>query len=158
MTIRKISRDLFVQKPYEAWNAFIDILAMERYDDLSAVQRIAQLCFWYDSEVQNGGHLQYFENRGIKQLDDTLVALGVIEANCQKDLLNAASRLFCRHPRTKIRTVDEYVAEARRGEFDALDSAFYACAPPIQELLATYFRQNESHFIEIINGRPSGGQ
>ena len=149
MIIRTISRTLLEQKPYEAWNAFVDILAMEQYDDLSAVQRIAYLCFWYDSEVQNGGHLQYFENRGIKQLEDTLIALGVLGADCQKELLTTAARLFSGQPRMKIRTVDEYVAEAHRGEFDTLDSAFYACVPSIQELLKTYFRQNESHFIEI---------
>jgi len=45
------------------WNAFVDVLAMEEYADLDPVQRIPHLCFWYDSELQNGGHFQYFENR-----------------------------------------------------------------------------------------------
>lgn len=71
MITRKLSRAMLSQKPYEVWNAFVDLLAMENYTDLDEVQRAAHLCFWYDSEVQNGGHLQYFANRGIMLLNMT---------------------------------------------------------------------------------------
>jgi hypothetical protein len=45
---------------------------------LSAEQRPAHLVFWYESEVQNGGHFQYFENRGTEHLAATIEALGFI--------------------------------------------------------------------------------
>jgi hypothetical protein len=41
------------------WNAFIQLLALTDYDELAPQQRAAHLVFWYESEVQNGGHLQY---------------------------------------------------------------------------------------------------
>ena len=84
MIIRKLNRDLVRAKPYEVWNSFVDILATEKYENLDDVQRVAHLCFWYDSEVQNGGHLQYFENRGTGLLDKTLAALGALGAGCQQ--------------------------------------------------------------------------
>jgi hypothetical protein len=69
------------------------------YEELSAEQRPAHLVFWYESEVQNGGHLQYFENRGIEHLAETIAALGLVSASCQQRLLQDASTLFLSNPR-----------------------------------------------------------
>ncbi len=55
---------------------------MEDYDDLSPEQRPAHLVYWYESEVQNGGHLQYFENRGTEHLAAAVKALGSLGAIC----------------------------------------------------------------------------
>jgi hypothetical protein len=147
--IRKISRDLLEQKPYEAWNAFVNLVAMESYDDLDEVQRIAHLCFWYDSEVQNGGHLQYLENRGTILLDETLAALQVLGAECQYRVLKSAGHLFFTEPRDRPETVMEYVETALKGEFDSFDSAYHGCEPSIQKLLEYYLDQHKDHFIEV---------
>lgn len=152
MIVRKLSRAALERKPYEAWNAFVNILAMENYQDLDEVQRIAHLCFWYDSEVQNGGHLQYFENRGTVFLDETLAALVVLGAECQRTVLETAGRLFSSKPRSQIETTEDYVAAAHENEFAASDSAYHACQPVIQKLLGDYFERNKSHFIEVTDG------
>jgi Domain of unknown function (DUF4375) len=67
MTIRKLSKSDVDAEPYCVWNAFVDLLAMEAYQDLTPEQRAAHLVFWYEHEVQNGGHLQFFENRGTER-------------------------------------------------------------------------------------------
>lgn len=141
------------QKPYEAWNAFVSILARESYSDLDEVQRVAHLCFWYDSEVQNGGHLQYFENRGMSLINETLVALDELEAKCQRDALEAAIRCYCGKTRDPIESVEDYVSAAREGEFADFDSRYYACNPDMQKLLADYFEKNRDHFVDVIDGR-----
>lgn len=146
MILRKLSREALEGKPYEAWNAFINLLAKEKYEDLDEVQRIAYLCFWYDSEVQNGGHFQYFENRGTVFLDETLASLAVLGAACQRSILEAAGRLISITPNAQIETVDDYVAAAREAQFAASDSAYFACQPAIQNLLADYFEKYTSHF------------
>jgi hypothetical protein len=153
MVIRKLSRKMLEQKPYEAWNAFVSILASENYGDLDEVQRVAHLCFWYESEVQNGGHLQYFENRGTSLIDETLAALDVLGAKCQRDALEAAVRCYHDKARDPIETVEDYVSAARDGEFAELDSKYYACNPSTQKLLADYFERNRDHFIEIVDGQ-----
>lgn len=126
MILRKLSRATLEQKPYEAWNAFINLLAKEKYEDLDEVQRIAHLCFWYDSEVQNGGHLQYFENRGTVFLDETLASLAVLGAECQRRILGAAGRLISITPNASIDTIDDYVAASREAQFASSDSAYLA--------------------------------
>ena len=152
MIVRKLSRAALEHKPYEAWNAYVNLLAKENYEDLDEVQRIAHLCFGTDSEVQNGGHLQYFENRGAVFLDETLAALVVLGAECQRAVLETAGRLFSTKPRDQIETVEDYVAAAHGSEYAASDSAYHACKPAIQKLLADYFERNKSHFIEVTDG------
>src|SRR5512140_3681630 len=117
MKIRKLTREAFERRPYEAWNAFINLISTEQYTDLNAVQRIAQLCFRYDSEVQNGGHLQYFENVGIALLNQTISALGALGADCQKRVLQHASRLFLSKSRSRIETREVYIRSSLVGEF-----------------------------------------
>jgi hypothetical protein len=57
MILRKLSKREVESEPFQIWNAFIDLLAMEDYRDLNPVQRAAHLVFWYESEIQNGGPL-----------------------------------------------------------------------------------------------------
>lgn len=42
-------------------NRFIDEVCMGDGNDLTPAQRNAFLCFWYDAEVNNGGHGLYFD-------------------------------------------------------------------------------------------------
>ena len=60
------------------WNAFVNLLSLSDPDELSVVQRQAQLVFWYESEVQNGGYLQYFLNRGTVEAMDAIAALHIL--------------------------------------------------------------------------------
>ncbi len=61
MKIRQLTKAQVEAAPYEVWNAFVDLLWQERYEDLSPEQRPAQLVIQYEGQVQNGGHLRYFE-------------------------------------------------------------------------------------------------
>jgi hypothetical protein len=150
MIIRKLNHDMVKAKPYEVWNSFVDILAREKYENLDDVQRIAHLCFWYDSEVQNGGHLQYFENRGIELLDETLAALDSLGAACQRTIHAKATQFFLDRPQNEIRIVKDYVATALKGEFDDFDSRYYKCVPSIVKLLEDYLKMHRDHFVEIV--------
>ena len=150
MIKRQISRTVLNKEPYLEWNAFVDILAMESYEDLVPIQRTAYLVFWYDSEVQNGGHLQYFENRGTDFLNPTLDALTQLKANCQRQVLEVAGKLFLSRSRAEINTVEEYVDAALEGEFDECDSKYNKCNPEITELLENYLKKHRDSFIEEI--------
>ena len=44
------------------WNRFIEEICDRDPETLSLIQKIAVLCFWYDSEMQNGGYSGYIEN------------------------------------------------------------------------------------------------
>jgi hypothetical protein len=57
---------------------------MSSFAELSNVQRASHLASWYESEVQNGGHLQFFENRPAELIEPTMeaqVAVGAIASS-----------------------------------------------------------------------------
>jgi hypothetical protein len=150
MVKRKVTHEVAKKAPYEVWNAFVDLLAMEDYGDLDEVQRAAHLAFWYDSEVQNGGHMQYFENRGIELLRETLKALDGVGGECQRRVLDSATQRYESSQRAHIETIEQYVSAALEGEFDPFDAAYYACEPSIQDLLEEYLERHRDSFIEIV--------
>lgn len=123
---------------------------MERYEELTEEQRPAHLVFWYESEVQNGGHLQYFVNKGTRHLSETVHALGVLGANCQQQILQEAGRIFAGRERLHIASVEDFVAAARDEEFKALDNRFYKCVPSLQKRLEAHLELHQSWFVTIV--------
>src|SRR5258707_8156371 len=87
MKTRTLTKQQADAEPFRVWNAYVRLLAGERYEDLSPEQRPAHLVFWYESEVQNGGHPQYFENRGTEHLSATIEALRALGGVCQQQVL-----------------------------------------------------------------------
>ncbi len=148
MVRRRISRDAVAREPHLAWNAFIDLVAMEEYEDLDPVQRVAHLAFWYDSEVQNGGHLQYFENRGTDLLQATIDALDKLGAEKQREVLSRAGELYQSETRAEITTAEEYADVALEGEFDEYDEAYHSSEPAITDLLQHYLENHRENFLE----------
>jgi hypothetical protein len=127
----------------------VDLLAMENYQELSPVQRPAHLVFWYESEVQNGGHFQFFENRGTEQLVATIDALGLLGATCQQQVLREAGELWLGRSRPQIQKAQEFCDAALEGEFRTLDSRFHACSPTLQECLEVYLGGHRSSFVRV---------
>jgi hypothetical protein len=150
MPIRTLTKREAVAEPYRVWNAYVDLLGMERYEDLTPEQRPAHLVFWYESEVQNGGHFQYFENRGTAHLSETADALGRLGASCQQEVLRRAGELWLSRFRPRAETVQQFVASALEGEFSSLDSRFHACAPSLQECLETHLCDHQSTFVSVV--------
>jgi hypothetical protein len=108
MRIRRLNKAQVELVPYEVWNAFVNLLWLESYEDLTPEQRPAQLVIKYEGEVQNGGHMQYFENSKGKYLDETVAALGFLGAACQQEVLRDALRLWRSRNREKIKAVEEF--------------------------------------------------
>src|SRR5438876_6695514 len=123
MKTRRLTKQEVDAQPFRVWNAYVDLLAMEDYRDLAEEQRPAHLVFWYESEVQNGGHLQYFENRGTELLQETVNALGLLGAGCQQQILREAGEVLVSRTRPPIRTVPEFSAAALKAEFSAFSAA-----------------------------------
>jgi Domain of unknown function (DUF4375) len=126
MILRSLTKQEVEAEPFRVWNAFVDVLTMEDYDDLSPEQRPAHLVYWYESEVQNGGHLQYFENRGTEHLAATVKALGSLGAICQQQVLRER---WLSRSRRRIQTAQEFCDTGLEGEFESFDLRFHACSP-----------------------------
>jgi hypothetical protein len=149
MILRSLTKQEVEAEPFRVWNAFVSVLAMEDYNELSQEQRPAHLVFWYESEVQNGGHLQYFENLGTERLADTVEALGLLGAACQQQVLREAGERWLSRPRSSIETAEEFCDVALDGEFELFDTRFHACSTPLQECLEAYLELRQAFFVSV---------
>ena len=149
MIIRSLKKLEVDAEPYLVWNAFVDILAMGDEADLSPEQRPAQFVFWYESEVQNGGHFQFFENWGAKHLAVTIDALGLLGAICQQQILREAGDVWLSRSRPRVLSVKEFCDTALDSEFEAYDSQFYSCSPSLQQILEAYLESHQSLFVRV---------
>lgn len=134
MKRRSVDRALAAREPFHVWNAFIDLLTMEEYADLTARQRQAHLVFWYDSEVGNGGHDQYFGNRGREQVGETVAALEALGLPQQAEVLRQAAARE---------------AEGREGLY-ASDEAYASCTPNTVEGLEKHLAAHQGEYVELV--------
>jgi hypothetical protein len=149
MKTRILNKQKIEAEPFHVWNAYVDLLAMEDFDDLSPEQRPAHLVFWYESEVQNGGYFQYFENHGTKRLTATVGALGLLGATCQQHVLREAGELWFSRSRSCSVSVEEFFDSALDGEFEAFDNRFHACSPSLIECLRLHLSLYQSTFVIV---------
>ena len=144
-----LRKDQTESEPWTIWNAFIRVIAADP-DNLTEEQRPAHFVFVYENEIQNGGHLQYFENQGSMHLQETLAALTQLGANNHRRLLEQASGVLQSRPRKQFLTTEEYIGAALEDEFGIIDSQFHESSPSLQELLEKHLAENQSAFIEIV--------
>ncbi len=146
----RIDRAAVAAEPYLVWNAYIDIVALNTYDDLTPVQRIAHLIFWYEFEFHNGGFLQYFHNHGTSRLAEVATALETVGAPDHAALLRNTATLYLSRHRQPFTSVEDYVDAALEPDFLQADSAFHQCQPSLEQALAQYPSQNLTGFVEIV--------
>jgi len=155
MVRRTLRRSDYEKSPCEAWNAFVDLTFGEPPEVLTDIQRQPGFALHYDSEVQNGGHLQYFENLAVShvhiihRVDDTLRSLAAIGANCQRGVLSRAAKRWNERVRRRLLSVEQYVENAMKGEFRDLDEEYYECRPEVTQLLKAYLDLHFDEFIEL---------
>lgn len=149
MIRREITSEQLTKEPWMLWNTFVDLLAMEEYDDLTPTQQIASSLFWYDSEVQNGGHLQYFMNQGVEHVKETLKALKSNGNNEHYELLRSALNKYDSLDLDEIEDVEDYIEEALEDHFGEIDDDYHNIEPTINSILEEYLENNKNEFILI---------
>jgi hypothetical protein len=115
-TISRSSEDEFI-----GWNTFIDMCACEELADLSPVQRTASLALHYMSEVDNGGHFQYFVNKAHFPHEEVVSSLRAIGALHSERVLSAVLMQMGGDMPEFPREAEEYIqaeSEAGLSKFD----------------------------------------
>jgi len=131
------------------WNAFVELLAMSDAAELAQEQLPAQRAFWYDSEVQNGGHLQYFLNRGIVEARNAIGELRRLGAAQFGDLLERAVSVWDEQQRKPPTTSSEYVQLSQANEFGQFDAEYYSMSPTLIEILEANLSENQDQYVMI---------
>lgn len=154
IAIQKIKAE---KEPYLTWDSFIHLIAFSKTEELNEIQSVAQLAWWYDSEVQNGGHLQYFENKYILHKDKllhlvlaTVKALKIIGATKQSKILSQALNKYLSRVRKHPSTVKDFCKLELANEFGKLDDKYYGCSPEMNYYLKNYSNIHVDDFIEFV--------
>jgi len=150
MIKRKISKDLIGKERGLIWNAYVDIVCMEEYDKLTEIQQVGKALFWYENEVENGGHLQYLFNRGIEELELTIKALKFVYHNDFIPLLEQAKKIYDNLDFSKVEDIESYVEMALDDHFGYCDEQFYQITPSLYSLQLSFLLDFQQEFIEII--------
>ena len=151
MIRRKLTRKEAKEKEYLIWNAFVDLVTMEKECNLSEIQMHGKRAFDYDSEIQNGGHLQYFENYKHKDHNQVIESLLELNEIKQANLLEQALAIYNKKERPIIKDSIEYSKIALEGEFDELDLQYYKENPPLTEFMEEYIHIHSNQFVEFID-------
>ncbi len=146
----KISRKEFEQFDGVRWNAMNDMCALSDIRDLTPVQRVAHLAYWYMSEVENGGHHQYFLNKVEFDHDEVVRALVQVGAREQAAILGDALKKVRASPLGAPQTVEQYLESEDAADLSEYDSAFARCKPSLFDCLQGYLDKHEADFIEWI--------
>jgi hypothetical protein len=145
---KPVSRKEFAKFAGARWNAMNDICALSDIKDLTPVQRVAHLCYWYMSEVYNGGHYQYFVNKHAYDHMEVVRALEAIGAAEQATSLAAALKAVTASPVGEPQTVEQFLAGEETANLASYDAAFYKCKRTIESCLKNYLDKHEEDFIE----------
>ena len=121
---------------------------------LAAAEYAVTLCLIYSGEVGNGGHSQFFLNRGGRIARAALLALDAVGLSQAHDILSRACAVFPNGyvPDTsaEVEAMFDGIDESSLAQLDELDDALSAV--PVDEVLLVYLR---AHADEIL--RPERG-
>lgn len=149
MIKRTLSKEIIEKEPWQKWNSFVDLLCMEEFEELSDIQKTASSIFWYNNEVENGGHMQYFLNLGIDHARQTVEALKRVKKDEHARLLESAIKKYNSINLEGIEDVEDYIEEALEDHFGECDTKFYDVENELIETLQKYLNEFENEFIEI---------
>lgn len=127
-----VNKETVEKDKYYLWNRFIEGLSNEDFgDDLSKIQQIAKRCFWYDAEMNSGGHSGYFDcftDENFNEVEQALIEIDA--AKYSKNFRNAID----------AGEEDEYMSTDRR---------FYEITPELTDIIIKYVLDNINEFFII---------
>lgn len=120
---------LFSEKA-KRWNYFIEYICNRDIKTLNIFQKDAVLCFWYDTEVNSGGHSGYFDyysETNTEELYQAIIKIANQEiANNYKKAVNYGK-------------LDDYIE---------VDDAYYEFVPSLCDFLEKYVEQYKDKIFE----------
>lgn len=115
----------------QIWNKFVSVVTMSDFKEFEEPLKSTALIFWYDAEVNNGGHSAYFDSYSNVLPEEIINALNNIGAYCFAH--NLSDAYSCGQE-------DDYIESDRR---------FGCFTPPLIELLQN-FVLSHAHELGII--------
>lgn len=148
---KKMSRSQIETDPNAVWNAFVGILSYSEPSHLESRQKPAHFAFWYSSEVNNGGHFQYFMNRGTSVVPETIQSLHSLGAEQQADVLSDARAAFDHLLLPPTTDAGSYLKAEDQAGLGKFDRRFAECEPNIVKILEVHLHEHLDWYIRIVD-------
>ena len=131
--IKKLKQKKITDKKIRVWNKFIEDVCYCELSTLNEIQKNAVLCFWYDCEVNNGGHCAYFSTYPHSKFyyEDLFEALKIVGNN---------------------KIANNFVEALQNGiddEYEKVDNAYYQFEPALIDYLEKYVIKNEKEIFSF---------
>ena len=113
----------------DCWNRFIEEICYRELTDLTPTQRDAVMCFWYDAEVNSGGHSGFFD--------------------CYPDMDPIALESALRVISTQ-EIADNFrnaIATGQADDYAVVDDTFYAFSPQLADYLEAFVDKNKEQLL-----------
>lgn len=115
---------------YKLWKKFIEQICTKDLDKLNEEQRNAVLCFYYDREMNIGGHVCYFDQ---------------YEKIPKKDLLKALEEVS---NQKFVSILKEAIEVGKEDNYEKTDNSYLRQSPCLTEYLEQYVISNKEKMFE----------
>lgn len=115
---------------YKLWNKFIEQICNQDLDKLNEEQKNAVLCFYYDREMNIGGHVCYFDQ---------------YEKIPKKDLLKALEEVS---NQKFVSILKEAIEVGKEDNYEKTDNSYLRQSPCLTEYLEQYVISNKEKIFE----------
>lgn len=115
---------------YKLWNKFIEQICTQDLDKLNEEQKNAVLCFYYDREMNIGGHVCYFDQ---------------YEKIPKKDLLKALEEVS---NQKFVSILKEAIEVGKEDNYEKTDNSYLRQSPCLTEYLEQYVISNKEKMFE----------
>lgn len=112
------------------WNKFIEQICTKKIKDLNDIQKNAVFCFYYDSEVNSGGHVCYFDNYRKVKNEELIKALEIV-----------ANKKY-------VKIFKEAVKNGKTDNYQKTDEDFFKQTPYLTEYLEEYVINNKEEIFK----------
>lgn len=155
ITVAFLERLLFDTPPIEALATLSSIWSARARAEvalfgLSEPEYLLQLCLIYSGEVSNGGHSQFFMNRGGRYISDTLNALRAVDLSSLASILEQAAEILSGGvplDPDEVEAALERCSEERWCTLEELDQKAGRLLPAVDAQLLTYAKANRGQIL-----------
>lgn len=112
------------------WNLFVDEVCKKEIKDFKGIKKDAAICFWYDNEMNNGGHSAFFD--WWPEID-------------KDDVYNALMKIGNK------KIADNYRDAVKNGEkddYEKTDDKFYELNPSLSDCLMKFVEDNKDEIFK----------
>ena len=144
-----VSKSEYDKDPSARFWALVDYLGRNNVPQADRQLEVVRLAYFYDAEVLNGGHLQYFINRGTNEAPAVLTALEALGDLERAALLRSCLAKATARPLPEIKSLDAYADLARERSFRLEDTRYYELQPELLQRIQDFIAGKLPELVEV---------